>query len=126
MNPRIAKPPHIWSGLLPYKVVPRAWLRRVVMSTHLVLAAFGIGPPELLVIAVIGLLIFGKRLPEVGKSLGKSIVEFKKGLSGVEDDINNAATAPPRQDILPPPRSSDTVQRTETTQNQSTPTGQAS
>lgn len=41
-----------------------------------------------IVIAVIGLLLFGKRLPEVGKSLGKGIVEFKKGLKGIEDDID--------------------------------------
>ena len=42
------------------------------------------GGSEWIVIALIGLLLFGKRLPEVGKSLGKSIVEFKKGLRGVE------------------------------------------
>ncbi|MEO0587402.1 MAG: twin-arginine translocase TatA/TatE family subunit [Planctomycetota bacterium] len=56
--------------------------------------AIGIGPlglPELVVIAVIGLLLFGKRLPEVGKSLGKGIVEFKKGLAGVTDEIDAAS-----------------------------------
>ena len=42
---------------------------------------------EWIFIAAIGLLIFGKRLPDVGRSLGKGIVEFKKGLKGVEDDI---------------------------------------
>lgn len=42
--------------------------------------------PELLVILVIGVLLFGKRLPEIGRSLGKGIVEFKKGLRGVEED----------------------------------------
>ena len=57
---------------------------------------------EWLVIALFGLLIFGKRLPEVGKSLGKSIVEFKKGLKGVEDEINNAVEQD-KSDILPPP-----------------------
>jgi len=40
-----------------------------------------------------GLLIFGKRLPEVGRSLGKGIVEFKKGLKGVEDDISQVERA---------------------------------
>jgi sec-independent protein translocase protein TatA len=43
--------------------------------------------PELIIILVICLLIFGKRLPEVGKSLGKGIVEFKKGLNGVSDEV---------------------------------------
>jgi len=46
---------------------------------------------ELLIIAGIALLLFGRRLPEVGKSLGKGIVEFKKGLSGIEDEVNNAS-----------------------------------
>lgn len=43
--------------------------------------------PEWLVIAALGLLFFGKRLPEVGRSLGKGIVEFKKGLKGVEEEV---------------------------------------
>src|SRR4051812_8239699 len=42
-----------------------------------------------LVVLVIGLLIFGRRLPEVGKNLGKTIVEFKKGLNGAGDDQAN-------------------------------------
>ena len=50
------------------------------------------GPGEWLVIAVIAVLIFGRRLPEVGKNIGKGIVEFKKGLSGIEDDINQAGS----------------------------------
>jgi sec-independent protein translocase protein TatA len=71
---------------------------------HEPVLAFGLGYQELIVLAIFGLLIFGKRLPEVGKSLGKSIVEFKKGLHGIEDEINQAATVPPRQaDMLPPP-----------------------
>ena len=47
-----------------------------------------IGTPEMIVIGIVGLLIFGRRLPEVGKSLGKGIVEFKKGLAGIEDDLS--------------------------------------
>src|SRR4051794_6667582 len=45
------------------------------------------GPFEWIIIAGIGLMIFGKRLPEVGRSLGKGIVEFKKGLKGIEDEV---------------------------------------
>ena len=41
-----------------------------------------------IVIVAIGLLIFGKRLPEVGHSLGKGIVEFKKGLKGIGDEVD--------------------------------------
>lgn len=49
---------------------------------------------EWLVIAALGLLLFGKRLPEVGKSLGKGIVEFKKGLKGVETEIEQVDQTP--------------------------------
>ena len=51
--------------------------------------AFGMpGPFEWIIIAGLGLLIFGKRLPEVGRSLGKGIVEFKRGLKSVEDEVS--------------------------------------
>lgn len=52
------------------------------------------GPGEWILIAGIALLLFGKRLPEVGRSLGKGIVEFKKGLKGIEDEVETAAAAP--------------------------------
>ena len=41
---------------------------------------FGFGPTEMVIVAVIAVLLFGKRLPGVARSLGSSIVEFKKGL----------------------------------------------
>ncbi len=53
------------------------------------------GPFELLIIGVIALLLFGKRLPEVARSLGKGIVEFKKGVRGIEDEVDNATYNPP-------------------------------
>ena len=61
-----------------------------------------IGPMEWLVILVVMLLLFGRRLPEVGKSLGKGIVEFKKGLAGVEDEVNRAGQAPAGQPTASP------------------------
>ena len=50
-----------------------------------------LGLPELLVILVIVLLLFGaKRLPEIARSMGKTIQEFKKGVKEVERDVNDA------------------------------------
>lgn len=72
----------------------------------MVLSFFNVGPFEIIILLVVGLLIFGRRLPEVGKNLGKGIVEFKKGLHGIEDEVNSAGTPaasapkPPAQ--LPP------------------------
>ena len=50
------------------------------------------GPMEMMIILGIGVLLFGKRLPEVGRSLGKGIIEFKKGVQGIEDEIDSAAS----------------------------------
>lgn len=60
------------------------------------------GGSEWIIIAIIGLLLFGKRLPEVGKSLGKSIVEFKKGLRGIEEDLDRSVEND-QKEMLPPP-----------------------
>ena len=53
----------------------------------------GIGPMEMLIVGVVAVLLFGKRLPEVGRSLGKGLVEFKKGIRGIEDDLNTSSTS---------------------------------
>tara|TARA_Y100000589_G_scaffold281291_1_gene278137 strand:- start:856 stop:1155 length:300 start_codon:yes stop_codon:yes gene_type:complete len=54
------------------------------------LLAFGMPSGwEWMALVVIGLLVFGRRLPEVGRSVGKSIVEFKKGIKGIEDEIDD-------------------------------------
>ena len=56
--------------------------------------AFGLpGGYEFLVVAFVALLIFGNRLPSVMRSLGKSVTEFKKGVAGIEEDIDLASTA---------------------------------
>lgn len=50
---------------------------------------FGIGTPEILIIVVVALLIFGpSKLPELGKTLGKGIREFKKASTDLKDQIN--------------------------------------
>lgn len=57
------------------------------------LALLNLGPTEIIVLLILALLIFGSRLPQVGKNLGKGIVEFKKGLAGVEDEVKKAGQA---------------------------------
>src|SRR5246127_1884649 len=66
-------------------------------------AMFSLTPWEILIILVIGVLLFGRRLPEVGRYLGKGIVEFKKGMKGLEDDMDGGTSAAPpaRQGAVP-------------------------
>lgn len=56
---------------------------------------FNLGPMEMIIVMGIAVLLFGKRLPEVGRSLGKGIVEFKKGLNGVTDELDISGTGSP-------------------------------
>jgi sec-independent protein translocase protein TatA len=57
------------------------------------IAMWGFGPSHMLIVAVIALLLFGDRLPEVMRSLGAAMVEFKKGMRGIENAIESAATS---------------------------------
>jgi sec-independent protein translocase protein TatA len=57
---------------------------------------FGLpGGTEWIVILFIALLIFGPRLPQVMRSLGKGVTEFKKGVRGLEDDIESEPSKAP-------------------------------
>jgi sec-independent protein translocase protein TatA len=59
------------------------------------LAIMGLpGGGEWIILLVLGLLIFGRRLPEVGRSLGKGIVEFKKGIKGIEEEVESESSRP--------------------------------
>lgn len=53
------------------------------MST-VCLAIFGIGPTEMLVVGAIALLLFGNRLPEAMRGIGRGLKEFRDGASGIE------------------------------------------
>ena len=56
----------------------------------------GIGGPELMMIMFVVLLLFGaNRLPELARGLGKSVREFKKAASGIEDEVRRAMEEPP-------------------------------
>lgn len=60
-----------------------------------------IGPMEFMIIGMVALLIFGNRLPGVARSLGRSFTEFKKGVSGIESEIDDAVNAPPPEKKTP-------------------------
>jgi sec-independent protein translocase protein TatA len=51
---------------------------------------FNLGPWELAIVGIVAILLFGQKLPEVMRSLGKSYNEFRKGLSDIQSSINYA------------------------------------
>jgi sec-independent protein translocase protein TatA len=50
---------------------------------------FGLGMAELVVIMVLGLLLFGNRLPELARWMGRSLVEFRKEVSSLSEDLRD-------------------------------------
>ena len=62
------------------------------------------GPFEMMLLAGLGLLIFGRRLPEVGRNIGKGIVEFKRGLKEAESEITSEAPPPSQPPQALPPK----------------------
>ena len=84
-----------------------------------ILAMWMPGPFEWAVIGGLALLIFGRRLPDVARSVGKSIVEFKRGLRDVKNNIDTQSQiessapstleqeGPTSEESSPPAESSD-------------------
>ncbi len=76
-------------------------------------AIFDVGGPEVLLILLVALLLFGsQRLPELARNLGKSIREFKKAASGLEEELKRAIEAPPPRPRPPVNPSFDKVPNT--------------
>ena len=72
-------------------VIPPFLCESVAMTNSILFGMFGMpGHLELLIIAGLALLLFGHRLPSLMRSAGRSVVEFKKGVQGIEDDIESA------------------------------------
>ena len=66
------------------------------MYSPLPVAFLNLGAPEAILIGIVALILFGPRLPSVMRSLGKGIVEFKKGIRDTEDEINRELDAAER------------------------------
>jgi sec-independent protein translocase protein TatA len=81
-------------------------------------ALLNLNPIEILFLVGLGLLLFGRKLPDVGRYLGRSMIEFKKGMKGLEDDVESGAgmtsnpmpmeqPRPPQRVMNAPPRFED-------------------
>jgi sec-independent protein translocase protein TatA len=69
---------------------------------------FGLGTQEIMLLLVLGVLLFGRNLPALGRSLGKTVTEFKRGVKGLEDDVEPTGGSAPRavepEPVRPPQR----------------------
>ncbi len=57
---------------------------------HLTLFAVGMTPLPWIIAGIVAVLLFGNRLPSVMRSVGRSVTEFKKGVAGIEEDMDEA------------------------------------
>jgi sec-independent protein translocase protein TatA len=68
------------------------------MRWYVALMPFGVSIWELMILLVVLLLVFGaNKLPEMGKSLGKGMREFKDAVTGVEESVTSPAPTPPAE-----------------------------
>lgn len=56
-------------------------------QTFNILAMWTPGPLELIIILIIAVLLFGRRLPEIARGVGKSLTEFKKGVKEAKNEV---------------------------------------
>ncbi len=63
----------------------------------MVIAMFGLNPMELMIVGAVAVLLFGNKLPSVARSLGKSMTEFKKGITDIQDEVRSAGSSKPAQ-----------------------------
>lgn len=77
------------------------WCLELKFIMNVMLAAFGLGGWEVLLIFAVVLVLFGaKKLPELAKGLGNGIKEFKKATREVTDEIHNSSVDVPSQPKL--------------------------
>jgi len=74
-----------------------------------------IGPSQVIILLLVGVLLFGNRLPDIGKQLARAIRDFKAGLGGIEDEVGhvNMAPAAPLAAARPPQRISQSLPKFE-------------
>lgn len=96
-----------------------------IMSTTMTTPVFGflgLGTQEIMLLLVLGVLLFGRNLPALGRSLGKTVTEFKRGVKGMEEDFEGTGggTAQPAapEPVRPPPRVTSNAPKFEDTPKQ--------
>lgn len=62
----------------------------------------GLGFQEIILLLLLGVLLFGRKLPDIGRSLGKTVIEFKKGINGMEEEINAGTSTSSRSATVEP------------------------
>lgn len=60
-----------------------------------------LGPLEIGAILIVAVLLFGRRLPDVGRNVGRAIIEFKRGVKGITDEIDEESRKPDPRDADP-------------------------
>ena len=77
-------------------------------TIHPLFGLLGLGTQEIMLLLVLGVLLFGRNLPQLGRSLGKTVTEFKRGVKGLEDDTEPTAGSGPKpvepEPVRPPQR----------------------